>query len=68
MAKVPTSVRLEPEEIEAIRRAAADDKRPMGMLLRLIIAEWLAEHGYLAEASPPSTPAAPRARGGGRRK
>jgi hypothetical protein len=63
MAKIPVSIRLEPEEIEAAARAAADDKRPVAMLLRLIITSWLAERGYLGENGRPAAPAAPKGRG-----
>ena len=49
MAKVQTSIRLEPEEIAAVKRAAADDRRPMAAMLRLLITEALAERGYLAD-------------------
>ncbi len=50
MAKVQTSIRLEPEEIAAVKRAAADDKRPMAAMLRLLIVEALEKRGYLGVA------------------
>ena len=46
MAKRLLSVRLDDEDIAALARAAADDKRPPAMLARLILHEWLAERSY----------------------
>lgn len=40
-------VRLEPDEREALERAAASDDRPLSALIRKIVAEWLRTNGYL---------------------
>ena len=39
-------VRLEPEEREALDRAAADDDRALSAFVRRIVVEWLDANGY----------------------
>ena len=41
----PISVRLEPDEREAIEQAAREDDRPVSALVRKIVVEWLRRHG-----------------------
>jgi hypothetical protein len=55
--------RLEEEENEALKRAAAADDRAVSALMRRIIAEWLRTNGWLEPvavapkvASKPATP------------
>lgn len=43
----PISVRLDPEQREALERAAAADARPVSALIRKIVGEWLAKNGWL---------------------
>ena len=40
-------IRLEPEERDALERAAAADGRTMSSLARKIIVEWLRKNGWL---------------------
>lgn len=40
-------VRLEPDEREALERAAADDARPMSALARKVLVEWLRRNGWM---------------------
>lgn len=42
-------VRLELSERAALVQAAAADHRPMSAMIRKIVAEWLRQHGWLAE-------------------
>ena len=51
MAKThPLGFRIEPEIKEALTVAAKEDHRSVSSLVELIIAKWLREHGYLANA------------------
>lgn len=43
----PVAVRLNPEEREALERAARGDDRALSAMARRIIAEWLRENGFL---------------------
>ena len=45
--KPPIGVRFEPDELEALAKAAAADDRPPSALVRKIVAEWLRKHGFL---------------------
>lgn len=48
MAKVsPISVRLEAPQREALERAAREQRRDLSELGRLVLADWLVEHGWL---------------------
>jgi hypothetical protein len=50
MTKDPAlGIRLEPDEREALTRAAKADKRPLSAMGRKIIADWLVENGWLKE-------------------
>jgi hypothetical protein len=53
MAKTDAiGTRLEPDEFNALRRAAAADDRPVTALIRRIIAEWLRTNGWLDPPAP----------------
>ena len=60
MPKRLISVRLEEEELAAVKRAAAADQRPTAAMIRRIISSWLRERGYLADDAPVGTPKQPR--------
>jgi hypothetical protein len=63
MAKIyPIGTRLEPEEADALKRAAVADDRPVTALMRRIIAEWLRTNGWLdpPAAVPPKAPSKAR--------
>ena len=53
MARTPTAkndplgIRLEPEEREALERAARHDDRPLSAMGRKAIVSWLREHGWM---------------------
>jgi hypothetical protein len=49
-------VRLEPEEREALERAAQADARPQSALVRKIVVDWLRENGWLKTADPTKKP------------
>jgi predicted transcriptional regulator len=46
----PTSIRLGPEEREALRRAAEADDRPVSALMRKIIVDWLTRNKWLVKS------------------
>jgi hypothetical protein len=50
MARMPTTVRFGEEELAALKRAAAADRRLPATLIRLIVIQWLEERGYLQPA------------------
>lgn len=53
MAKTyPIGTRLEPEEMDALSRAAVADDRSVSALMRRIIADWLRTNEWL---DPPAT-------------
>lgn len=43
----PLGIRLDPEEREALERAAKHDERPLSAMGRKAIVAWLREHGWL---------------------
>jgi hypothetical protein len=50
MRRMPTTVRFSEEELAALRRAAAADRRLPATLIRLIVLQWLEERGYIQPA------------------
>ena len=52
----PIGVRLEPDEIAALKAAAKADQRPTSALIRKITTEWLREKGWLAPEAQNSGP------------
>ena len=55
MAKDPAlGIRLEPDEREALDRAAKADERALSAMGRKILVEWLRTNGWLAERRPMS--------------
>jgi hypothetical protein len=44
---MPLSIRFDAEVRAALDRAAADDMRPVGVLVQKIAIEWLKARGYL---------------------
>src|SRR4051794_24144634 len=51
----PTSMRIDPELRDALRRAARDDDRSASSLLDRTVRAWLKKRGYLAAPPPPTT-------------
>jgi hypothetical protein len=47
--KAPFGIRFEPEEQDALERAAKADKRAASAMGRKIITDWLESHGFLGE-------------------
>jgi uncharacterized protein (DUF1778 family) len=48
MAKLtPISVRLEPEQKQALERAALKARRAPADLTRIVLSDWLLQHGFL---------------------
>jgi hypothetical protein len=47
--RIPYTLRLSEDELAALKRAAAADKRETAALARIIITEWLEAKGYLKE-------------------
>jgi hypothetical protein len=47
--RTPVSLRLNEQELSAIRQAAADDKRETTVMARLILTDWLIAKGYLQQ-------------------
>lgn len=47
MTMKPLGIRLDPDEREALGRAAKADDRPISSLARKIIVAWLRENGWL---------------------
>ena len=43
------NIRLDEAEMDALKRAAADDDRPVSALARRVLAAWLREGSWLAE-------------------
>jgi hypothetical protein len=46
----PCNLRVDPWLIELARQAAADDQRSLTSLVEKLLADYLREHGYLAQA------------------
>jgi hypothetical protein len=47
--RTPFTLRLSDEERDALKRAAAADRREPAALARLILTEWLVAKGFLQE-------------------
>jgi hypothetical protein len=43
----PISVRLTPEALKALQKAALDDERPLAAMAGKAVTDWLREKGYL---------------------
>lgn len=41
------NMRVSAKTKEALKRAAADDRRSMSALVQIILTDWLADHGYV---------------------
>ena len=51
------NVRMDGIEMDALKRAAADDDRPVSALVRRVLIVWLKEGGWLAERRQVAAPA-----------
>jgi hypothetical protein len=47
--RTPVTLRLNEQELSAIRQAAAGDTRETAMIARVILTEWLIVKGYLQQ-------------------
>ena len=67
MSKTLMSVRLEEDELAALQRAAAEDRRPVAAMARLMIHNGLKLRGYL-DGEKPADRSTPAGKPKGRRK